>query len=350
MTIEELKEKVRLAEEKCAKIEKTIERHRTQGKKKIIALDKLLEEHNKPQRWKDIKDDPTAMHMFYEDDPDFHREFYWAVCDIKDKERAIADSGKKLKEAEQILTNWQEKLRLEEVKLQYIQDNVPEVIKNFLEEWKKRVITYYTKKAELYPEAYKIYIEERNKLYYECLVEIVNRLIEEDRELFIQRYCYKSEDRCNRILDTLNEGYKPNNHHEYINLVSFGYRDKNDPDEHPKYARHEEQWNAQFGDGFFSNWRSRGFDPDWLEKEIEQEKNNKLIDLMTRVSKITGEIVDATYLYIADDGNLNGYIIGKDGKAEVETIGAGGYNEHVILDSGRHGMCFHYRVLIKPRK
>ena len=31
-------------------------------------------------------------------------------------------------------------------------------------------------------------------------------------------------------MDTLNEGFKPNNNYEYINLVHFGYRDKNDPD------------------------------------------------------------------------------------------------------------------------
>ena len=87
-------------------------------------------------------------------------------------------------------------------------------------------------------------------------------------------------------------------------------------------------------------WKDHNFDPDWLDKEIEEEKNNKLIDLMTRVSKITGEIIDATNLYIADDGNLNGFIIGKDGKATVETIIAGGYNIQVE----------HFRVLIKPRK
>ena len=53
---------------------------------------------------------------------------------------------------------------------------------------------------------------------------------------------------------------------------------------------------------------------------------------MTRVSRVTGEILDASYLSIKE-GNLNGYIIGKDGNAEVETIGAGGY---MIYESQTH--------------
>jgi len=106
-------------------------------------------------------------------------------------------------------------------------------------------------------------------------------LLEEDRELFIQRYCYKNPDRVQRILDVLNEGFKPNNSYEYINLVQFSYRDPNDIEKQPRYVRHEEEWNSRFGDGLFQNWISRKFDPEWLDKVIEQEKNNKLIDLMT---------------------------------------------------------------------
>lgn len=348
MTIDELKEKVRLAEEKCAKIEKTIERHKSQGEKKVVALNKIMEENNLGITYDDVCD-KSNWYYEYQNQP-FYHELYWTACDIRDKESSINDNLKKLKAAQEGVKAWQEKLRLEEVKLQYIQDSVPEVIKRFLNEWKAKVISYYTKKAEEYPEALQEYKGEREKLYYDCLVEVVNKLVEENKEEFIQKYCWKSEDRFNHIIDTLNEGFKPNNNYEYINLIHFGYRDKNDPDEHPKYIRHEEAWKARFGDGFFQAWLGRKFDPDWLEKEIEQEKNNKLIDLMTRVSKITGEIVDAQYLYIADDGNLNGYIIGKDGKAEVETIGAGGYNENVVLESGRHGQRFHFRVLVKPKK
>ena len=46
MTIDELKEKVSLAEEKVTKIEKIIERHKSQGEKKIIALNKIMEQNN----------------------------------------------------------------------------------------------------------------------------------------------------------------------------------------------------------------------------------------------------------------------------------------------------------------
>lgn len=348
MTIEELKEKVCLAEEKVVKIEKTIERHKSRGEMKVIALNKIMEQNNLGITYDDVCEKPNWYYDYQ--GKDFYHNLYWIVCDIREREYAINNNLKKLKDAQQIVQNWKEKLRLEEVKLQYIQDSVPEVIKRFLNEWKAKVMSYYTKKAEEYPEALQKYRSECEKLYYDCLVEVINKLVEENKEEFIQKYCWKSEDRFNHIMDTLNEGFKPNNNYEYINLIHFSYKDHNDPDEHPKYVRRVEQWKSKFGDGFFQTWLGHNFDPDWLEKQIEQEKNNKLIDLMTRVSKITGEILDATYLYIADDGNLNGYIIGKDGKAEVETIGAGGYNEHVILDSGRRGQCYHFRVLVKPRK
>ena len=350
MNIVDIKAKVDKAQSNVDKINDTIEKYKKQLEKKIIAADAVLEKYNRSERYSDIKDVPGLLHRFSEVDRDLNNDFYWAICDIHDKESGIESNKRKLKEAEELLKRWKEKLRLEEVKIQFIQDSVPEVIKSFLDDWKQRVINYYLKKAESYPEDYKAYREEKERVYFECLKEIVEHLVAEDKEGFIKKYCYSHEQRFNRLIEAINEEYKPNNSYEYHNLINFYYTDRNDPDEHPKYVRNEEQWKARFSDGFFQAWLDHKFDPDWLDKQIEQEKNNKLIDLMTRVSKITGEILDATYLYIADDGNLNGYIIGKDGKAEVETIGAGGYNEHVILESGRRGQCYHFRVLVKPRK
>lgn len=78
----------------------------------------------------------------------------------------------------------------------------------------------------------------------------------------------------------------------------------------------------------------------WLEKELEKEKKAKMMDLIRRVNEVVGSITDASGLSIDVKGNLNGFIIGTTGKAEVETIGAGGWNIQ----------CFHYRVLVKTIK
>ena len=73
-----------------------------------------------------------------------------------------------------------------------------------------------------------------------------------------------------------------------MSLIYFSYQDQNNPKFSTEFINLEEQWKFKFGDGFFCMWKDHNFDPDWLDKEIEEEKNNKLIDLMTRVSKITG--------------------------------------------------------------
>ena len=88
-------------------------------------------------------------------------------------------------------------------------------------------------------------------------------------------------------------------------------------------------------------------DIDELNRIIDQDVENKYYNMIEKVSKLTGEIVDASNVSIGGDGNLNGTIIGKDGKAKIETILAGGYNQNVILDSGRHGQILHYRLLVK---
>lgn len=339
MNIDDIKAKVDKAQSNVDKINNTIEKYKKQLEKKIIAADAVLEKYNRSERYSDIKNDPGLLHRFSEVDRDLSHDFYWAICDIHDKESGIESNKRKLKEAEELLKRWKEKLGAEEAKIQFIQDSVPEVIKSFLDDWKQRVINYYLKKAESYPEDYKAYREEKERVYFECLKEIVERLVAEDKEGFIKKYCYSHEQRFNRLIEAINEEYKPNNSYEYHNLVHFYHTDKKDPDEHPKYRDVVERFKAKYGDGFFQAYNEHKFDKDWLDKAIEEEKKNKLVDLMNRVMKITGTITDARGLYL-ENGDINGFIIGERGKAKVQTIGAGGYNVQV----------FHYRVLIKPRK
>lgn len=311
MNIDDLREKVTKAEEKVSKIEAKIVRHKEQMLKKIAIVNKILEENGISIKYDDVKDDSNWVYRYQ--DNSFYHDLYWAKCDVTSKESDIQSNEKQLREAQLSLKNWQEKLRLEEVKLQYIQDTVPQVIKDFLLDWKNRVTKYYMDKKDTFDEDRKQYKEDVNRAYFEEILE--NRdLIERkwDRERF-------------------SEEYDPNVDYEYI----ISYRRRHQCRKAEMYI---EAFERKY-DSFFMSFYQHRFDEEWLDKQLTEEMNAKLIDLMTRVSKVTGEILDASSLRIKD-GNLNGFVIGKDGKAIVETIGAGGYNIQI----------YHYRTLVKPIK
>ena len=356
MTLKDLQEKVRLAQENVDKIQKTIEKHKARKEKKIAIVDKLLEEAGKKERYADFKDDPNARYKYADIDKAFHDEFYWAMCDVSHADSDIQGAESKLKEKMNVLKNWKEKLGIVEAQIQYIKDTVPQIIKDFLNAWKAECIKYYTKKAEAYPEAYKKYQADLDRTYYDVLKDNVEKAVSEDREKFIVDYCHGRESDLREIEEMLAQ-YSPDGpraycntyHTSYHNIVYFKYRDPLDPYYSRRYKEVKEIFNARFGDGFFQSYKDHKFDPEWLDAKIEEEKNNKLIDLMARVTKITGTITDAQYLSVTN-GDLNGHIIGERGKAKIQTIGAGGYNENVILDSGRHGQCYHFRVLVNEIK
>ena len=78
---------------------------------------------------------------------------------------------------------------------------------------------------------------------------------------------------------------------------------------------------------------------------LVDEVNGKRIDLFKRCSAVVGVITDATNLSVGQNLSLNGFIVGENGKARVETIMAGGYNQDTIVNVNR-GQCLHYRVLV----
>ena len=59
-----------------------------------------------------------------------------------------------------------------------------------------------------------------------------------------------------------------------------------------------------------------------------------------RIMSTVGTITDTAALYIGPEGDINGIIVGTEGKAKIQTIGAGGYNIQ----------CFHFRTLIHEIK
>lgn len=77
-----------------------------------------------------------------------------------------------------------------------------------------------------------------------------------------------------------------------------------------------------------------------MARAMEEEKRAKLLDLIGRIMSTVGTITDAAALRIGPEGDINGYIEGTEGKAKIQTIGAGGYNIQ----------CFHFRTLIHEYK
>ena len=78
-----------------------------------------------------------------------------------------------------------------------------------------------------------------------------------------------------------------------------------------------------------------------LAKDLKREAEIKYDDIIERTNRVVGQITDASGVHIGSTrGELNGFIIGERGKAEVESILAGGYNIQ----------CLHIRTLIKPVK
>lgn len=100
----------------------------------------------------------------------------------------------------------------------------------------------------------------------------------------------------------------------------------------------------EFKDGITKNELSvidSMYRPDKAEQILNdildhQVKQRKLL-LIGRITKKAGNIVDASGLYIANNGEINGTIIGDKKTVNVNTVYAGGHSVQ----------CLHYRVLVK---
>ena len=165
--------------------------------------------------------------------------------------------------------------------------------------------------------------------------EEVIEYVEKDIENVINYYYYDSEyarfhnDRWSLIKELGEDEWKEQ--YRQIRIKVKFYQDHANPLSFDVYSRNAEN---------HINYKRLN---EILDKDIEA----KYWNMVEKVTKITGEIIDASYLRVAGDGNLNGIIIGTDGKAKLETILAGGYNQNVIVNV-RHGQILHYRLIVTP--
>ena len=239
--------------------------------------------------------------------------------EIRYKQEDIKTATKKLEEAKQVLENWKSKLDQKISEDEYLEANTPEVIKTFLEGWKQRAIGYYTIR-------YAEHIKFRKDLRQQELDarrEALNTLPELERA----RELYKDRGIGDYELHNLFPR-KP---------VEDFLRDRG-----LDYYQVQKKIKSN-SDGVINRMYEIGDEAEraaWLDAAMEQEKREKLLELTGRIMKVVGRITDVSYLSIGKKGDINGYIEGTEGKATIETIGAGGYNIQ----------CYHFRTLIHEYK
>lgn len=220
-------------------------------------------------------------------------------------ERDLNYTTKELEQAREGLAKYEEDLAIYDHKAN--SRNI-QVILDFLESWKQRVREYYEESIPHYIKA--------REAYYEAS----------------RKHC-----------DWHNNGY---HHKQEVGEEEYKRIYKELDNEYKSKRKIFNSWDwlgRYLENGDVLNYER-------LNKDLDEDANAKYDFIIERTQAIVTEITDASNLSVGAKGDLNGFIIGTTGKAKVETIGAGGYNEHVILDSGRHGQRYHFRTLINRMK
>lgn len=239
--------------------------------------------------------------------------------DISIKQSDIESAVDKLEEAKQILANWQAKLDERIAADDYLEANAPEILKDFLESWKQHAIVYYREKRIRFIEYRKELKAQERAARLEALQTLPS--LERYREI------YKGRELTDSDLANL---WPRKDVDAFLSERGLEYR------------QIQKKLN-EFGDQITFKLLEIRDDQEreaWLEKAMEEEKRAKLIDLIGRIMGTVGTITDAAALHIGPEGDINGYIVGTEGKAKIQTIGAGGYNIQ----------CFHFRTLIHEMK
>ena len=238
---------------------------------------------------------------------------------IRSKHRDIGEAGKKLEEARATLENWKEKYAEKIRQDDYLEANAPAILVEFLDDWKRRAIDYYLRRFDSFIEFRKELKQKERAARLEALRTLPE--LERAREILKDREISDC-DLANLWPRKPVENFLEQRGLEYHQI---------------KKALGEKC------DGTISkmlSFRDQAERAEWLEQFIEQERRAKLLDLIARIMKVVGRITDAGDLTIGPKGDINGIIIGTEGRAKVETIGAGGYNIQ----------CYHFRTLIHEYK
>ena len=221
-------------------------------------------------------------------------ERYWITCEIDNLE---SDIYHKEREIQRELVPGLQKWEMELVKIQQTVRDIP-VLVEFLNCWKERVAEYYTaeRTCEAREEMKKAVAKARNA-YSEQVAKREYRWVRSEEEA-------KEEDRLYKVLKEKQSAY---------------------------LERFEQIITWENG--------KEGFEAE-MEKSLQREWEAKYDRLVADVTREVGSIKDCRGLHVSGRGELNGVVVGENGKASVNTFLAGGYNIQ----------CLHYRCRITKIK
>lgn len=285
--------------------EESIKANKEKINKKELLIQKLTVKRAK--LWQDYQDhynihtlDEEPMRnlqrkegsTYYDKKGNYH-EVYWDWCEIRDIDSRVRSITRDIQDIQGVIDRAEKllgKKQAEVKKNAEIEANLGEaiaVIKEFLENWKTDAFSWYTyRRTKYFEKAAELDAKEKEDLAkYE---DPNDWKLRRERE----HYWYKEE-------RELRKSYRE------LFVVSAS-------------ISREKEWLEE------------------IDKLLEAEKERKYKDLINRVNEVTGKIISIDLMRIDEKGNLNGIITGENGRANLHTESAGGYNIQ----------CFHYRTYV----
>lgn len=226
---------------------------------------------------------------------------------ISELRAAYVDLG----EARNTLNNYQ--IQIEKMDNFEQAEKIP-AIWNFLTDWENKVYDWYLHNAETYLKLKQNYAEAS----YEAEQKWLNENPQPDKDTDYHNY---------RVWNNAKYRFETNFENNYYSEID-------------SLTKNLIKFDVTYSGDYYNRtatYNSYTFDTEKLKELLKKEKQAKYEDMVVRVTSITGPITDASNLSIGNQrGELNGIIIGENGKVRIETISAGGYNIQR----------YHYRVLI----
>lgn len=158
---------------------------------------------------------------------------------------------------------------------------------------------------------------------------------------FLDNWKTEVRDYLYKLLETYSEEYDKTSKEcdDYMhNLLSNKHLSDSE-----KYSYERDFWssfNTKYKpiDDYYDVWKhDKDAAYSKIEKALQLEADRRYDEIVKKINHIVGKIISVRYLYIDEEGYLNGYVDGTRGSVSVNTIGVGDNNTR----------CFHYRTYVR---